>query len=146
MSLSPALLKLRDALTVVDEREPVAGFTLPLATVSEANSHAHWRQRSTRAKAQRDAVTLVLASSKAFLRARLEQMGRRGLVVLLVRVAPRELDSDNLAGALKACRDAVAAVLGVDDREPRITWVVDQRKNKAAAVEVRFYDGKEAHT
>lgn len=145
LGLSPALLRLRDALTVVDERESFATFTLPLTTVSEANAHAHWRQRSTRAKAQRDAVTLVLASYRAFLRARLERAAERGLVVLLVRVAPRGLDRDNLQGALKACQDSVAAVLGVDDREPRVTYLHDQRKGPAA-VEIEFYDGKEAHT
>ena len=49
--------------------------------------------------------------------------------VLLVRVAPSNgLDSDNLQGALKACRDGVAEWLGVDDRDPRVAWRYDQRR------------------
>lgn len=63
--------------------------------------------------------------------------GWRGaeLVVLLTRVAPRELDSDNLQGALKHVRDGVADALGVDDRDERVTWApCDQRKGKAGVV------------
>lgn len=49
--------------------------------------------------------------------------------VVLTRVAPSNgLDTDNLAGALKGCRDAVAHWLGVDDRDPRIVWAYDQRR------------------
>lgn len=39
------------------------------------------------------------------------------LIVRLTRLAPKDLDDDNLASALKAARDAFAAWLGVDDRQ-----------------------------
>lgn len=52
--------------------------------------------------------------------------------VTLVRVAPSNgLDGDNLQGALKACRDGVADWLGVDDRDPAVTWQYRQRRSKA---------------
>lgn len=46
----------------------------------------------------------------------------------LTRIAPRELDGDNLQSSLKACRDGVADWLGVDDRDPRVTWSYAQRR------------------
>lgn len=51
-------------------------------------------------------------------------------VVTLTRIAPRWLDGDNLQAALKACRDAVADWLGVDDAEHRsaVTWRYEQER------------------
>ena len=134
MSLSPALVRVRDALTVCDERAPLVSVTLPLTTVSEANSHTHWRVRQTRAKSHRQFALMAVGGA---LRRDWPVGGWRGaeLVVLLTRVAPRELDSDNLQGALKHVRDGVADALGVDDRDERVTWApCDQRKGKAGVV------------
>lgn len=50
------------------------------------------------------------------------------VVVTLVRCSPRLLDDDNAVGAMKAVRDEVAAWLGVDDRDPRVRFVVEQEK------------------
>jgi len=44
------------------------------------------------------------------------------LVVTLVACMRRELDSDNLQGACKPARDAIAVSLGLDDGDPRIRW------------------------
>lgn len=74
------------------------------------------------------------------------------VVVTLVRVAPLPLDDDNLARALKGIRDEVACwicavviqkgkrkgqVTG-NDRDPRVTWRVAQRRGKPGeyAVEI----------
>lgn len=62
--------------------------------------------------------------------------------VTLTRIAPSNgLDSDNLLSSMKGCRDQVAAWLGVDDRDPRVTWAYDQRrgKSKQYAVEVAVH-------
>lgn len=57
--------------------------------------------------------------------------------VLLTRVGPSNgLDDDNLRGALKGVRDAVAEWLRIDDRDPRVTWQYDQRRGKQWAVEI----------
>jgi len=42
--------------------------------------------------------------------------------VWLVRIAPRVLDDDNLRGALKGVRDAVADWLGRNDNDQHIHW------------------------
>jgi len=51
-------------------------------------------------------------------------------VCTLTRFAPSNgLDDDNLAGALKGVRDAVAAWLGVDDRDRvRVRYVYEQQR------------------
>ena len=42
--------------------------------------------------------------------------------VTLKRLAPRELDDDNLRIALKAVRDELARIIGVDDKDPVVVW------------------------
>lgn len=58
--------------------------------------------------------------------------------VRIVRLAPAQLDDDNLARACKAVRDEVAAWLGVDDRDPRVTWVCAQEKAPRGVYGVRI--------
>lgn len=89
--------------------------TLDLETRSEANMREHHHTKAARAKKQREAVTAKL----------LEQWGDGAKVlpvyaaphvqVTLTRLASRDLDDDNLAGAFKAVRDAIAKWFGVDD-------------------------------
>lgn len=80
-------------------------------------------------KAEKQAVRLVLGAN-----------GRPALpcTVVLTRVAPSNgLDGDNLAGALKGCRDAVADWLGIDDRDPLVRWEYQQRRG-AWGVEINL--------
>lgn len=99
---------------------------LPIRLVSEANraSHEHWRIRHKRAQSQRALARMTTAP----------QVPRCGfalpLMVTLTRIAPRSLDSDNLAASAKAARDGVADALGVDDGDERIEWVYAQRRGK----------------
>ena len=104
-------------------------ISLPLRTVSEANAHQHWRARARRTKAQRAATQMLIWVARRGedpFGARLDRDGHAE--IRLTRVAPRGLDSDNLAGALKAVRDGVADALGVNDGDPRITWLYGQRQ------------------
>ena len=48
--------------------------------------------------------------------------------VLMTRIAPRALDSDNLVSSMKAVRDGIADALGHDDRDARIAWECAQRR------------------
>jgi hypothetical protein len=48
----------------------------------------------------------------------------------------RGLDDDNLRSALKAVRDGVADALGVDDRDPRLSFHYHQRPGLQFEVEV----------
>lgn len=98
---------------------------VPVETVSEANARAgHWGERASRARAQRKAVTARLSAFRP--------PPAGPLVVELIRVSPRYLDTDNLQGALKACRDAVAAWLRVGDGPTSpVVWVYGQERHGA---------------
>ena len=59
------------------------------------------------------------------------------VVVVLTRIAPRDLDTDNLASGLKAVRDGVADALGMDDGSSRIEWRYAQERRKPGEYAVR---------
>ena len=81
--------------------------TIPgLRLASTINARQHWRARAAAAKRQRAAARLCLSA---------HPRPTGPVVVTITRVAPRALDSDNLAGACKSVRDGVADWLGVDD-------------------------------
>lgn len=116
---------------------------LPIRTCSEMNTREHWAAKARRAKSQRTcAAALVrgeaLASAQDIRHA-------AQIEVRLTRIAPRELDSDNLAGAMKHIRDGIADALGMDDRDPRVAWMYSQRRGapKEYMVEVTI-EGREA--
>ncbi len=130
-----ALLRQRDALTTVIEGSPIFTATVPIALGSTANLREHHAAKAARVARQRAIVGLVVRA-----KARVQRRDLTGpLVVRLVRQAPRSLDDDNLAGALKTVRDSVAEWLGVDDNDPRVSWVPDQAKTKTPAVLVEVY-------
>lgn len=135
MSLSPELLALRDALTVVDEREPFFVYTLNVATKAETNAHEHWRGRAARARSQRLTAALAVRAQGAHL----ALLAHRALIVTLTRVAPRRLDSDNAAGATKSVRDGVADALGIRDNDPRVLWVPPDQAKGTPGVRIAMY-------
>ena len=99
---------------------PIPGMRL----VSEANAHTHWRARQKRAKEQRNLVALVLRRTVSPM-----MMLAAPLEVIVTRIAPSSgLDSDNLQGSAKHVRDAIAEILGIDDRDERVRWSVVQRR------------------
>lgn len=121
-----------------------------LRLVSEANLREHWSKRAKRAKQQRTAAFSALlrlsGSDWAWWergRIRCDGLGYlgkpEGIAVTIVRIAPRKLDSDNLARAAKAIRDGIADWLGIDDGDERIDWRYAQRRGEAGeyAVEIR---------
>lgn len=55
-----------------------------------------------------------------------QRKGRVAVVVTLIATIGRELDSDNLQGACKPLRDAIAESLGLDDGDGRIRWEYGQ--------------------
>lgn len=102
-------------------------FYLPLRVVSEANQRQHWATKAKRAKSQRHALAW------AWLAAGLP-CERKPVTVTLTRLAPRSLDSDNLAGGFKAVRDEIASLCGFDDRDESVRWVYAQEKAKTYGV------------
>lgn len=95
---------------------------VPIRIESVANLREHWSQRAKRSRLQRAAVRCQLLDANEF----------RCLpcTVTLTRIAPRALDTDNLASGCKAARDGVADWLGVNDADPRVTWVYAQVAGK----------------
>lgn len=141
--MSDFLRRRHEAIGAVLRAEAsLSDFARPLRLVSVANgsqgmSLAGQRWRSERRKAQR----MVGEAAGRQFRPYLEPT--RWLVVRLVRVAPRELDDDNLARAFKAVRDGLAQGMGLDDRDPAVRYVVDTERGAAGEYSVRLelYDG-----
>lgn len=50
------------------------------------------------------------------------------LDILIVRIGPGTMDSDNLAISGKNLRDGIADALGIDDGSPLLTWRYEQEK------------------
>lgn len=107
-------------------------LTLPIATVSEANSREYWRKKAARAATQRAATNLAIRG-EIFRRKLTLPMPLR---VTFTRLGVRELDSDNLQGAFKAIRDGLADAIGVNDKDKGYTWVYLQEKAKQKAVRI----------
>lgn len=84
-------------------------FTVPIRTISEANSRDHWRVKNARKVAQQQEVHVALHN---LLIGRVIQLP---CVVRLTRYGQNMLDDDNLAGSFKGCRDQIARQLGVND-------------------------------
>ena len=121
--ISSALKRYAKALRVCARGKPVAVGGLPVALVSTANHREHPLAKARRIRALRTAARLRAAG---LVRGNGLELP---LVVRIVRVAPRahhELDRDNLENGAKAIRDGIADALHVDDRDPRLEFVVDQ--------------------
>lgn len=98
-------------------------IVLSLKIESTLNKREHWGARRKRAKKHRESAYWGLAAAQM----RPLELPR---AVTLTRIAPRELDTDNLAGGFKSVRDGVADWLGIDDKDKRVEWVYAQEKGK----------------
>jgi hypothetical protein len=98
--------------------------SLPVRIESEANRREHWSKAAARKKLHRQTARLALQHIRD------RPPAGAAIVVTMRRIAPRNLDSDNLASGFKAVRDGIADWLGIDDGSPRITWLVEQGKGK----------------
>jgi hypothetical protein len=99
---------------------------LGLRIESVANKREHWSKKAARAKLHRScaAASLYGTCIRGWLPV------TPPVTITLTRVAPRKLDSDNLASGFKATRDGVAQWLRIDDGDERLTWVYAQRRGK----------------
>jgi hypothetical protein len=91
------------------------------------NSRGHWAKGHRDVKQARGATNLLLLQHAP---------PPLPLQITITRHAVRLLDDDNAVGSLKSVRDSVADWLSVNDRDPRIHWVVGQTKCKRADVGV----------
>lgn len=102
---------------------------VPIRTISASNKREGWRARARRVREERDGVrTAWLAAGRPRLPV--------PCVVRLERRGPRRLDDDNLRSALKGVRDEVAAILGVDDADMRVTWKYRQTTGLKSGVTI----------
>jgi hypothetical protein len=110
---------------------------VPVRTYNLTNARTHWRVRSKRVREQREAVTYVLLG--ADWSALPKPTPETPWAVRLVRLGPREMDDDGVVSAMKATRDAVAAFIGVDDRDrKRVRYWYDQEKSKDVGVRIEI--------
>jgi hypothetical protein len=120
-------------------------LTLPCVVRSEPNARDHWAVRRGRFRAQAAAFRGAVVEAGMMLpphpvpgvETRLHYRPPVPCVVTLTHVGPR-MDDDNLAGAFKGLRDAVAGWLRVDDGDGRVAWRYDQRPGRPPGVLVRF--------
>lgn len=101
--------------------------TLPIRTYSLTNQRCHWMKKHRIAKGHRLACLAIPKMDGSWL----------PCVVTLTRIAPRELDDDNLTSSTKSVRDSVADRLGVDDRDPRVRWEYGQERGGVREYAVR---------
>jgi hypothetical protein len=115
----------------------VLEFWVPLRLGRGENNREVRGQRIGRIQAERQAVQLCWPKMLALRAPRSMLEAVRVFIpvpspctVTFTRVAPgRGLDpEENLPGSCKAVKDEVAAVLGVDDRDPRVAWKYEQER------------------
>ena len=115
-------------------------ITIEMPTVkviSEMNTREHWRKRKIRFDNQKIEVNYfwrhALKGQKITL----------PCSVRLTRIGPKELDTDNLAGAFKAVRDQVAKEIGIDDGSKQINFQYAQEAigKRQYAIRVEVIEG-----
>lgn len=105
-------------------------YFVPCKTVSEANTSEHWAKRSARRKKQHKAAWLMTRNALIIW----EFKKRNGLKIILTRNGARKMDSDNLAGSMKAIRDGIAEALEINDgNDEQAIWMYAQETVKKGA-------------
>ena len=95
---------------------------LPVRIISEANTRGHWRTSAGRKREHR-AIGRLAFNGKP-------RPPASPLNIHLCRIAPKQLDDDNLASGFKALRDGIADWLGIDDGSKALKWHYAQRKGQ----------------
>jgi len=95
---------------------------IPIRIESEQNMREHWAKKSKRIKQHREATRWHLWAARVLV--------RYPVTVRMIRIAPRDLDTDNLASGFKATRDGIADYFRVDDNDPRIGWTYAQERGQ----------------
>ena len=101
-------------------------ISLPLKTVSESNNHDHWTKKHARHKKQKQIVSFALHSTNLTI--------PPPCSIILTRIAPRQLDYDNLLSSFKWILDSVCDFIipgllpGRADSDPRLTITYSQQK------------------
>jgi hypothetical protein len=126
----------------------VIRFSIPLRTKTGLNGREHPMVRAKRVEKEREATRAAWMALTTILQRMQHSPDHGALQVRLTRIGPRRIDGDNAVGALKAVRDELAAILGVDDGDRAIRWRypnLDPETNAigpyAVVVEIEHADG-----
>jgi hypothetical protein len=114
--------------------------TLPLRIHSPLNgSHGHWAHKANRRKNERQTTGLCCSVPLNVYREGLAKGYLASIRVTIVRIAPRQLDDDNLRAGAKSVRDGITDALGLkDDRDSRLAWDYGQERGKSNEYAVRI--------
>ena len=116
---------------VIRKHLDVIEAELPLKLVSGMNVREHWGARKRRAEEHRGVTKLRLQAA-------VKPYATMCAVITITRIAPRPLDSDNLAASAKHVRDGIADAYGLDDRNPRLAWNYAQERGRPKYYGVRI--------
>lgn len=130
---------------------------LTLKTISESNSRIHWAELRRLHKVQQFVVQSAFYNHVTILHFPCK--------IVLTRLAPRQLDTDNLQGAFKYIRDQIAVCIfpekevvyrnekgkevrikGHADNDSRISWEYRQEKAKKLGVRIEFFCDDTGHS
>jgi hypothetical protein len=119
--MSPDLALRGAAIIYASERDPDFEVQFPAELKNTTNGGGgRWRHVAG-IKAKRAAAFCACR--------KLELPEGERLIVLITRIGPRRLDDDGATTSGKPIQDGIADALGINDRDPRVTWLpVDQAK------------------
>lgn len=102
-------------------------ITIPVRVDSTLNQRKHPFARSRMARDQRQTACLHVANAIFG-----HTLPAKPWTIWITRHGKKELDFDNLAGALKAVRDGIADALGLksDKESPTLSWKYGQAKGE----------------
>jgi hypothetical protein len=95
-------------------------LTFPIKTVSEANRREHWTVKNKRKIAQQTEFRALWRTQK--------RKVTLPAIVTFTRYSCKVLDDDNLRGAFKGIRDALAREIKIDDGSDQVKWRYEQVK------------------
>lgn len=113
-------------------------YEIPIRTISEANARGHWSKRARRARAQRRMAGMITSSEMVRYLCDNPMDSMTVFRIKLTRIGKGKMDSDNLAGAMKAIRDGIAEAIGIDDGDDRMRWEYGQEIGKLYSVRVEI--------
>jgi crossover junction endodeoxyribonuclease RusA len=101
---------------------------VPVKLVNGLNTREHWAPKAKRARDQRRAATaaMIHARPRWVFDCDLAAAGDPPITITITRRGGRRMDDDGLTASAKHVRDGIADWLGIDDGDPRLTWVVRQ--------------------
>ena len=120
----------------------IAALTLDWVRMSDlsANSRSHWRKKARMVKAQRGMATIIAQENRLHLARDL--VPAEGPIFIRLTCCPPSgtvyPDDDNFITAQKGALDAIAKVLGVDDKRFKVQPVRRGERSKDGGVIVEI--------